>query len=204
MANDLYMNFRDPTEDFKREPRAFVYDLALELIERAKEKDGGKWYLSDDTINAIFLILYAWNFASPITKKLTRDGVRGVILSSERDLRKLEGKTIVNFTENDEVLIESVFSRFKDTFGQTGASKALSLLNPNLFVMWDTKIRRGLRKNYIRGIGNGERSAQYVWFLRGIKGIIEEYGLTEKIEGNAPITKKIDEFHYVKFVMEKK
>jgi len=58
---------------------------------------------------------------------------------------------------------------------QTGASKALGLLNPELFVMWDTKIRKRLKKEHIKGIDNGETPENYLKFLYGIKYIIKEY-----------------------------
>jgi hypothetical protein len=85
---------------------------------------------------------------------------------------------------------------------QTGASKALSLLNPELFVMWDTKIRRRLNRSLIPGIRNGELSAQYVLFLKGIQQIIINYKIKEKIPHGESVAKKIDEFNYVKIIMK--
>jgi hypothetical protein len=80
--------------------------------------------------------------------------------------------------------------------GQTGASKALSLLNPKLFVMWDTRIRNKLRKKIIPGIGNGEKAEYYINFLKGIQKIIHDHHLVSKIKKNDHIAKKIDEYHY--------
>ena len=85
--------------------------------------------------------------------------------------------------------------------GQTGASKALSLLNPKLFVMWDTKIRKRLKKELITGIGNGEKSENYVTFLKGIQRIINEYNLKQKLPLDSIVAKKVDEYNYVKIIM---
>ena len=85
--------------------------------------------------------------------------------------------------------------------GQTEASKALSLLNLKLFVMWDTKIRRFLKK-FIKNIKNGENPKHYYNFLSGTEEIIFEFNLQEKVPKNSKIAKKIDEYHYVEIVMK--
>ena len=87
--------------------------------------------------------------------------------------------------------------------GQTGASKALSLLNPKLFVMWDTKIRRRLNKELIKGINNGKTPESYLRFLYGIKDIIEKYKIKDKLPRSAIVAKKIDEYNYVKIIMNR-
>jgi hypothetical protein len=108
-------------------------------------------------------------------------------------------------TANEKVWneVKPLFDEFSTAFGQTGASKALSLLNPKLFVMWDTRIRKELNKKLIKGIGNGETGESYVTFLKGMQRIIEEFKLESKLPPNSIIAKKIDEYHFVKFVMSK-
>jgi hypothetical protein len=85
--------------------------------------------------------------------------------------------------------------------GQTGASKALSLMNPDLFVMWDTKIRKRLNKCLIPNISNGEEDEHYITFLKGIKSLIDRYELARRIPPGASLAKKIDEFNYAKLIM---
>jgi hypothetical protein len=198
----LYENFSDPTNDFLIEPRAFCYDVALGFIDKAKKDSGAAWRTSDDTIRGILLLLFTWNFAARETKALTYDNIRQVLMDSEESLKRLDGIKI-----EDDILsaqwgdILKAFSCFKELMGQTGASKALSLMNPDLFVMWDTKIRKRLNKCLIPNISNGEEDEHYITFLKGIKSLIDRYELARRIPPGASLAKKIDEFNYAKLIM---
>ena len=200
----LYDEFYDPSEDFSIEPRSFCYDLAIQLINDAKSASRKDWYNDLNTVKGILLLLYTWNFAAKETKKLNFQNVGEVIRNSKDDLIFLEKYSI--FTANTPAwkVIKCVFDRFRDVFGQTGASKALSLLNQDLFVMWDTAIRKRLRKELIPGIMNGENGEYYVIYLKGIQSIIEEYHIRDKLDDTSVVAKKIDEYHYVTIVMNKK
>jgi len=206
--DELYKDFCDPTDEFKTEPRYFCYELATELINTAKQANSKDWYQDENTIKGILLLLFTWNFAARKTKELNFDKVRQVLKKCKRELKELESYDIKNIDSDIEEKIKSVFKSFKDLMGQTGASKALSLLNPKLFVMWDTKIRRYLKRNYpkyFKGIGNGEKAENYLIFLFGIKNIIQDYSkeIKGKLSGDAIVAKKIDEYHYVKIIMNK-
>jgi len=201
MNADLYDKFYDPNVEFRKEPRAFCYDLAINLIETAKQQKPANWYVHERTIEGILLLLFCWNFAARATKALTKTKIRNLIKECESDLRFLEKHTIMDLDKDCYPKIKKVFGSFKGICGQTGASKALSLLNQRLFIMWDTEIRNYLRKNYIDGIGNGERPEYYLRFLLGMKAIIEKYSLCNKIQDPSSIAKKIDEYHYVELVM---
>ena len=73
----------------------------------------------------------------------------------------------------------------------------MSLLNPHLFVMWDTAIRRRLNKELIRGIGNGQTGEEYVVFLKGVQAIVKEYGIAEKLPHESVLAKKLNESRIV-------
>lgn len=201
MKDSIYSGFYDPSEDYLEESRAFCYDLSSELINHAKDISGGSWYTNDLTIKGILLLLFTWNFASPITKKLDFNTIRQLLGRSQDRLLFLENYSITSSDERAWLVVKPLFDEFSKVFGQTGASKALSLLNPRLFVMWDTRIRKELNQNLIRGIGNGESGESYVIFLKGIQRIIEEYNIESKLPPDSIIAKKIDEYHFVKFVM---
>lgn len=203
MKDSIYSDFYDPTEDYHEEPRAFCYDISSDLINQAKKMPGDSWYLDDLTIKGILLLLYTWNYASPITKKLNFNIIRQLLERTQEQLLSLEKFTIINADKRAWVVVKPLFDEFSKVFGQTGASKALSLLNPRLFVMWDTQIRKELNHYLIRGIGNGETGDSYVTFLRGIQWIIEEYNIESKLPAGSVLAKKIDEYHFVKFVMKK-
>ena len=200
--NTLYENFADPTQDFLNEPRAFCYDVALGFINTARASCGTAWRTSDDTVKGILLLLFTWNFVALETKALTYLKIRQALAASDEALNRLEGVKI-----EDDISpaqwedISHAFSAFKAVMGQTGASKALSLMNPELFVMWDTKIRRRLKRCLIPDIFNGEEDEYYVTFLKGVKTLITRYDLRRKIPLGTSLAKKIDEFNYVKLIM---
>lgn len=202
MRDNLYEHFYDPTNNFKEEPRAFCYDLSQKLISKAKIQNPNNWYTHEKTINAILLLLFCWNFASPITKKLKRQDINDLLKKTNKDLKALENKTILHFDKYDENIIKNIYKEFKSVVGQTGASKALSLLNPKLFVMWDTKIRGRLKKFLIKGIDNGKNPEHYLKFLKGTNLIIKRYKLEDKVNQSSPIAKKIDEYNYVEIIMK--
>ncbi|MHA1743580.1 MAG: hypothetical protein ACTSV6_04940 [Candidatus Heimdallarchaeota archaeon] len=199
----LYEEFFDPTELFKTEPRYFCYELATELIEKIKESSPEDWYQNKNTIKGILLLLFTWNFAARETKKLDFENVGNVLQECNQELKELECYSIENINDKIDEKIKKVFKKFKKLMGQTGASKALSLLNPKLFVMWDTKIRRRLNRELIKGIDNGETPENYLKFLYGIRKIIEKYKIRDKLSQTASVAKKIDEYHYVRIIMNR-
>jgi hypothetical protein len=203
MPDEFYSDFPQRIEDFyANEPRAFCYNLSLSLLNIAKETDVENWYYNNKTIEGILLLLYCWNFASPITKKLTKPSIENLLRTNKDNLKYLESFSIVNFNEDVHQRILEVFDNFKNIFGQTGASKALSLLNTKLFVMWDTKIRKKLRQlNLVSRIGNGEKPEHYLKFMIDIKEIISRNELINLIDNADEIAKKIDEFHFAKIVV---
>lgn len=200
----LYNRFYDPSLDFLQEPRAFCYDLATQFINQAKNNDITDWYDDTNTIKGILLLLFTWNFAAKKTKKLNFHNVGQLINNNKKELKILEKYSIENADENAWPLIKKVFGKFKVLLGQTGASKALGLLNPKLFVMWDTKIRAYLTKSLIPGIMNGKHPEHYVIFLKGIQKIIKEYHIKDKLPLGVIVAKKVDEYNYVKIIMNKK
>lgn len=204
MKDELYNEFYDPSQDFLCEPRAFCYDLATQFINQAKNISGTEWYEDTNTVKGVLLLLYTWNFAAKETKKLNFQNVGELIRNAKNDLKFLEKYSIRNADDSAWQVIKRLFDQFRKLLGQTGASKALSLLNPDLFVMWDTAIRKRLNKRLIPGIMNGQSGEYYVIFLKGIQKIIEEYRIVEKLPQNSVIAKKVDEYNYVRIVMNKK
>lgn len=192
---ELYSKFAITTKLFKNEVRGCCYVHALDIINKAKE--GKLFYKSELTIDAIIILLFSWNFASPITKKLTRKKIKNVIEKNIPYLKSLEKFDIISIDFEDNKQIIKLFSSFKKVFGQTGASKVLSLLNTKLFVMWDTRIRRGIGI-YIQDIGKGSEGKNYYNYLKGIQTIIKDEKLL-RFSNENKIAKMVDEYHYCIF-----
>lgn len=204
MKDEFYFDFPQRIEEFfVNEPRAFCYDLSLSLIDQAKEIDVESWYYHNKTIEGILLLLCCWNFAAQQTKKLTKPIIEDLLRTNKDNLKYLESYSILDFDKNAHQKILEVFGSFKIIFGQTGASKALSLLNTKLFIMWDTKIRKKLKiLDLVSRIGNGEKPEYYLQFMIDMKEVILRNGLRDLIEKAEDVAKKIDEFHFVKIVKQ--
>ncbi len=57
--------------------------------------------------------------------------------------------------------------------------------------MWDTAIRKRLKRELIPGIMNGESGEHYIIFLKGIQTIIEQSRIAEKLPPNSVVAKKM-------------
>lgn len=150
-SHRFYKNFYNPTPWFKVEPRDFCYYLALGFIRKARNAHPRSWHKDIRAANGILLLLFCWNFAARKTKKLTVNKVQDLLRRNIKALNHLECYSLKDIEGIDQRLITTVFSSFRATLGQTGATKALSLINPRLFVMWDTAIRKGTYKTRYNG-----------------------------------------------------
>ena len=119
MRDKLYNEFYDPSEDFFREPRAFCYDLATQLINQAKHVAGKDWYEDINTVKGVLLLLYTWNFAAKETKKLNFQNVRELMRNAKDDLIVLEKYSITTADNSAWDVIRRVFDQFRNVFGQT-------------------------------------------------------------------------------------
>jgi len=186
----------------KEERRQKFYEMALNMISKGLE------------LEAYILMLATWNFAyfRYIIKQFDQEKFKSVTNKTKKGL----GKEILNlsFEENWETNEETkrkiakafdFLSRCwkteegKPIIGPVGASKILHLMNPKLFIMWDTHIRkrspehfkitRGGKKVRFSSDGKG-----YVEFLIAMK---ECFGGL-KLPANYKFTrvKAIDEYNY--------
>lgn len=137
-------------------------------------------------------------------------------------LKGFEGKTIVNIDLNDSVKnsVCEVFNKIaqcceSERFESTAASKILHAFVPELFVMWDRKIRQG-----VLGDENRKYGEHYAYeFLpkmqdyarQFLNSYIEEHGgnyadaskQISQMAGGYTLAKLIDEFNYVRFTWRK-
>ena len=201
MIYQFYNEFPELIEKFREEPRAFVYDLACRLIQEAKDLCQQDWYTHGKTIEAILLLLFCWNFAARAIKKLTFLKVKELLERNKNALRELENYSLVTTDNSAYEKIQRVFDDLRLLFGQTGSSKALSLMNPKLFVMWDTKIRSKLKRFIEADIANGETGQCYINYLSGINKIVKICDLEKRNDSNVTLAKRLDEYHFAKIIM---
>ena len=92
----------------------------------------------------------------------------------QRPIDVLSSKRLVELNEEDVEKIGDIFSFFssKKSIEFTGASKVLHIINPDLFMMWDSKIRNAYHK--LHRDKNHEIKQCYIEFLQQSQEIVRE------------------------------
>jgi hypothetical protein len=172
------------------EARDQIYYLALNLVKSGYE------------VEAYILILSTWNFAGFRfkLKQFDMNIFRKTISEINPIFERLSNKNFRDADFEDATLcedIKKIYGKLRGIVGQTGASKIMHLKNPNLFVMWDT----GIRKKY--KIRNKASPEDYISFLRKSK---REFGSIKCENRERTFAKAIDEYNIydVELKMQKK
>jgi len=145
-------------------------------------------------IEAYILILATWNFARfrYFMKNFDLREFHNVIKKINPIFKKFENKKFKSIDFADNLLISNIkfiYTQLKKIAEQTGASKIMALKNPNLFVMWDTEIRRMYK------INNKGEADDYIQFLIKMHDYFKSIKWDSKVK---PLAKAIDEYNYVK------
>lgn len=151
-------------------------------------------------IEAYILILSTWNFAGfrYFLKNFDLNKFEKTIKEINPIFEKIKDKTFRNADFSNRELqkdIKSIYSKLKGIAKQTGASKIMALKKPDLFVMWDTEIRRTYK------INNKAYPEDYIQFLIRMKNEFKEIKWQNR---EKPFAKAIDEYNYVKAEERKK
>lgn len=146
--------------------------------------------------------------------------VQRALCKIETDLKELRGKTLLDVCLDEMVGDENIRDRIKYCFvtlekcrgghSVVGASKILHIINPDLFVMWDTAI--------IEKYGCGE-FILYMDFLRKMQGLAKQ-AVAEVIDNENDhscetaiaslagckhtLAKALDEYNYVNFTLPRR
>lgn len=174
----------------KKEPRDLFYRAATELVRLAMDK---KTSLS--VPEALAVLLQTWNSAyyryhrSDMTKHFKK--IDFLYEKDTRVLRSYRRRTIENFVDGEEPKVRRLFAEFEGVLGPVGAAKALHLLAPSFFPLWD----RAIAQHYKTALGkkgtNGERYCRFMKIVRAQQLVLK---------GRCShILKRIDEYNYCKF-----
>lgn len=214
------------------EQRGYYYTLALETVTDELERDD--WYRSDDLVyGGLMLLLYTWNFAARKTKTMDGDEIKSTLEEHKDAFEAVQDRELVETDLSDESItaevLREVWPELREHFGQTGTSKALSLLSPDLFMIWDEEIRGRRRRSqddppgtkrpdrgvyfYMKEDGYdlennsmafGQSVDDYLAFLRYCQEILADIGtcpVTTKRE-ETPDAKLLDEAFYAFYKLE--
>jgi hypothetical protein len=116
------------------------------------------------------------------------------LLASHRNvLRRFRDVPIRQFGKGDRRAARNLFADFDELLGPVGAAKALHLLAPRFFPIWDSRIARAYGFRPLRG-----RSADaYVAFMEIVQQQVKALGGASAI-GHNPL-RKLDAFNYCRY-----
>lgn len=162
----------------EQEKRDTIYKIAHQLILEAQ-------WQPDKLAEGLGVLLLAWN-AAFYTKygSFDFDLLEHCIEKHLLTLRKYEQRNIFSYTQNDDLIIQELFTDFLEALksvkktGRTpvGVAKALHLLSPEFFSLWDDNIAKEYKVLWV----TSDKSPQlYVKFqaitLEIARGIVESY-----------------------------
>jgi hypothetical protein len=175
-----------------REPRDLFYRAATELVSLALREPARL-----TVAEALAILLQTWNknfYRFSKAFDMAHFAEINALLRDHRDaLADFRKMKIENLKFEDGPRVHVVFEAFESVLGPVGAAKALHLMAPDFFPLWDRKIAKayGVPLN-----GRNSKSDQY-WsmFLKTNNECRQLLG--EGYEGN-PL-KAIDEYNYCRY-----
>ena len=117
-----------------------------------------------------------------------------VVTTNQQDLASLRERSIESFSDEDAVKVERLFGEFEEVLGPVGAVKALHLLAPRFFPLWD----RAIAKAYGLALRErGKNADRYRQYMRITKRQYEALSGEHSIGQN--LLKVLDEYNYCRY-----
>ena len=185
-------------EEFeKHEKRDAMYKVATFIISHY-------WGRPFDMANGLGVLLLTWNQAFYRYGPFDFDELERCININLKKLKNFRNRHITSLLESDEKDINGLFKEFLEALqidsgkmqGRTSpvaVSKALHILAPDFFPIWDQKIAKAYGYNYYK---NPEK--KYFSFCRIIKDVadkVEDY----VVHSDKTLVKLIDEYNFSKY-----
>jgi len=194
--------------DLEKQCRAFGPDDSMYRVSTFLVRE----WLADPKrlVDALSVLLLVWNGAFYRYGSFSEQALEDCLRQNYALLSTFRGREISSWTEADEPDIERVFLSLLAALRNTAngkrspvsASKALHLLAPNFFPLWDQYIAYAYRCPYAE-----HPSTAYVAFARKIRPlairISSELACEESPRkswlSEEPLLKRIDEYNYMKY-----
>ena len=174
------------------EPRDLFYRAATELVRLAVDN---KTSLS--VADALAVLLQTWNRSYYRFRKLDVGHFKKLDLLYRKHRRRLtsyRNRAIERLRDDERPIVCDLFQEFEGVLGPVGAAKALHLLAPTFFPLWDRAIARAYDNALGKAGTNGPRYWQFMVIARR---------QSLELKGNnfdcGNILKRIDEYNYCKF-----
>lgn len=196
----------------EEEPRDAMYRVSMRLIEQNWENDA-------EISEALGVLLLTWNSAFYRYGNLNFDLIQEVISKYKRRLYKLRQRSIRTYREDDRGEIEEIYGAFlialkntgkmgnknegQVTYSPVSVAKALHLLCPNFFPLWDDKIAIGYGCRWYNSILSFDKYWEFIGITSSQINKLESERKVEDHEDLPSTLKLIDEYNYIHFTKRK-
>jgi hypothetical protein len=191
--------FQDGCRAFRaREKRDAMYRVATFLVEH-------NWGKPADMADALGVLLLTWNQAFYRYGSLDFENLERCLVDHQQQLRAFRRRPISSYTAADDPEIRTLFEAFlialqlsdgpkKGTGSPVSVAKALHLLAPGFFPLWDARIAKAYGCRYAARPADG-----YLRFLRSAKEMAKALEGRVALPKGKTLLKAIDEYNYAKF-----
>ena len=208
--------FRGSSDFVKKEKRDAMYKVATFLVNHF-------WYRPADIADGIGVLLLVWNqaFYRYCNFALDFEGLENFLRKNEETIKEIRNRDISSLKEKDEKIVQKLFDVLLNVLKCGGrkspvaVSKALHLLAPSFFPLWDNDISKAYDCYWE---DSDLASETYFQFMKKMKNlsqkIIQTYAhrnnvdsetakkaICKKASPNLPFVKSllkiIDEYNYV-------
>ncbi|GAB6077267.1 hypothetical protein [Desulfurobacterium crinifex] len=166
------------------------------------------WGDAENMANSLGVLLLTWN--SPFYRygQLDFDSLEEFIRNNLDKLNEFREKDITFCSPHNERIVKEIFdslleatkisSNGKEKRSPVSVVKALHLLAPNFFPLWDDKISKAYKCTWYKAEKAGEK---YLKFMKVMKRFAL-YVKSLQLPYTEPVLKLIDEYNYSKYTQE--
>lgn len=178
------------------EKRDSMYKVATFLLEHF-------WGKTENMADGLGVLLLTWNQAFYRYGELDFDDLELFLEKNMPIIESFKKRDIISLSDDDAKTIKTLFNQLLDALkieskqgprrSPVGVGKALHLLCPNFFPIWDEKIAKAYKCYY-----DHEPADKYFQFCKinkELSEVISGYNITS----NKSILKLIDEYNYSKY-----
>lgn len=198
LTSDEVLNHLQKTEEENRLAEC-IYSGALKALCKVQKDVSGLSDLHVVRVFKPFLIQWGMMARTLGRKKFNWTRLGRTLRNLEPHFKALRSKSFLHVNFEDKEISENIQKVYRELskikhVGPTAVSKILHLINPEIFVMWDEKIRdmynvRGSAKGYLKFLSKNQR------LLKDVFNEKECHELRLKF-GNKTMAKLIDEFNW--------
>jgi hypothetical protein len=181
----------------RREAREAMYKVATFLI-------GHYWGKPADMADSLGVLLLTWNQAFYRYGPFDYRRLEAAVEANLDTIAAFRGRDLSSYTPCDDKQVKSLFRKFSEALriskgkckgrrSPVAVAKALHLLAPAFFPLWDDKIARAYHCYYAK-----DAPSCYVRFVRIARRYYDELSPKLRFE-SPPFTKLFDEYNYARF-----